>query len=207
MQQKSFLTTLIYRGKKGGSDMDSATAALVLRAKSGDTAAFGELYGKYSKELYSFACYFLGSSHSAEDAVQDAVLSAFKQIQNLRNPDGFRAWMLKILSSVCKRLYTQNEQNKNTVSIEDNPDVIDGDGVDGLEISIELKEALRILSAEERAVILLSVVCGYKSHEVSEILDISASTVRSKQSRGLKKMQTFLNENGKKGGNKNEQEE
>ena len=74
-------------------------------------------------------------------------------------------------------------------------------------LSVELKEALRILSAEERAVILLSIVCGYKSHEISEILDISASTVRSKQSRGLKKMQDYLNENGKKGGNKNEQEE
>lgn len=60
-------------------------SALVKRAQSGDTAAFGELYSLYWQQLYRFALYNLSNSEDAKDAVQDAVLAVYRNIGNIRD--------------------------------------------------------------------------------------------------------------------------
>ena len=59
-------------------------------------------------------------------------------------------------------------------------------------VASELKEALAILYEDEKDIVLLSVVAGYTSKEIAEMLGLKASTVRSKQSRALAKMRKFL---------------
>ena len=66
---------------------------------------------------------------------------------------------------------------------------------DSLELSVELRRALDSLSREEREIVLLSVLHGYKSHEIAEMLEISPSTVRSKLKRSLAKLQNQLGGN------------
>ena len=56
----------------------------------------------------------------------------------------------------------------------------------------ELNMALSSLSEEEKEIVLLSFACGYKSEEIGKILSVKSSTVRSKQSRALIKMRTYL---------------
>ena len=70
---------------------------------------------------------------------------------------------------------------------------------DGTEELIALKEALAILTHEEREIVILSTVEDYKSHEIAQMLGIKAVTVRSKLKRALKKMRDFLEDNGKGG--------
>ena len=65
--------------------MDEQQLALVVRAKKGDSAAFGELYEGYANELYRFALYMVGRPEDAEDAVQDAVVSAWQNLPSLRD--------------------------------------------------------------------------------------------------------------------------
>ena len=78
-------------------------SADVKLAKKGDTSAFSRLYETVYKDLYHIALYSLKSSHDASDVVSDTVLDAFCSIDKLRDPEKFRNWIMKILSSKIKR--------------------------------------------------------------------------------------------------------
>ena len=75
--------------------------SLVSSAKKGSAEAFGELYEIYSKDMFRFAYYYLGSSVLAEDCVSECVCIAFQKIGSLRKPSAFKSWLFKILHNCC----------------------------------------------------------------------------------------------------------
>ena len=173
--------------------MSAQIKELVTLAKSGDAEAFGELYELYYKDMYCYACYVTGSESLAQDAVSDAVLSAFRQIKTLKKAEAFKGWLFKILCAACKRYYTDEQKRKALVYLDDE-DAGHSEPVsfESIEISVELKKALETLSAEEREIVLLSVLGDYKSHEIADMLDYPSSTVRSKLKRSLEKLRKAL---------------
>ena len=175
--------------------MSAQIKDLVTMAKNGNTEAFGELYELYYKDMYCYACYITGSETLAQDAVSDAVLSAFKQIKSLKKAEAFKGWLFKILCAACKRYYTENQKKKDLVYLDDeNGGFTEPASYESIELSAELRRALDILSQEEREIVLLSVLGNYKSHEIADMLDYPSSTVRSKLKRALKKLRTALGE-------------
>lgn len=164
---------------------------LVKKAKSGDAEAFGELYGMCNRDLFNFACYYLGDRYSAEDAVSDAVCSAFSSIGNLRNEASFKSWMFKILLRSCQKQMKYIIERRSTADIEECEPFPGKDN--GFIEKTELKEALSLLNEEEREIILLATVGGYKSREIGEIMSKPAGTVRSKLKRTTDKLYDILN--------------
>lgn len=175
--------------------MSAQIKDLVTMAKNGSAEAFGELYELYYKDMYCYACYITGSETLAQDAVSDAVLSAFKQIKSLKKAEAFKGWLFKILCAACKRYYTENQKKKDLVYLDDeNGGFTEPASYESIELSVELRRALETLSQEEREIVLLSVLGNYKSHEIADMLDYPSSTVRSKLKRALKKLRTALGE-------------
>ena len=173
--------------------MSAQIDELVALAKDGSAEAFGELYEIYYKEMYCYACCVTGSESLAQDAVSDAVLSAFRQIKSLKNAKSFKGWLFKILCAACKRYYTENEKKKSMAYIDDEESgYTEPISFGSIELSAELKEALETLSAEEREIVVLSVLGSYKSHEIAVMLDCPSATVRSKLKRSLKKLRLAL---------------
>ena len=176
--------------------MSAQIKELVKAAQSGSAEAFGELYELYYKEMYCYACYITGSEQLAQDAVSDAVLSAFRQISSLKKPEAFKGWIFKILCAACKRYYTENQKRGDLISLDD-----DGGGFtepesgENIELSVELGRALETLSRDEREIVILSVLNNYKSHEIADMLDCNPSTIRSKLKRALAKLRDALGEN------------
>lgn len=157
---------------------------LVRKAKVGDTEAFAALYAEIYENMYRFALYTLRNTADAEDVVSEAVTEAFVSIKRLRSEHAFRSWMFQILSNKCKdklREYSTKtveldeaaEQSKQTVGPEE--------GAIIRKIFFELPD-------DERLIIGMHLFCGYKSREIAEILHMNENTVRSKESRGLKKL-------------------
>lgn len=166
--------------------MDKKTADIATRARGGDSQAFGELYSLFSSELYRYALYYLGNREAAQDAVQDAMLEAFRCIASLKKSESAKAWLFAILARTCKHSLRE-KYTLRTVDLEQCIDV--GIGMDESVLhSLELAHMLGSLPPEEREVILLSLVCGYNSKEISKLLDCTAGTVRSRLSRSLAKM-------------------
>lgn len=172
--------------------MSAQINELVTLAKSGDADAFGELYELYYKEMIYYARCVTGSEALAEDAVSDAVLSAYKQIGSLKKNEAFKGWLFKILCASCKRQYTENQHKKTLVWLDGETGGEEPSGTIDTDLSIDLKSALSILSREEREIVLLATVEKYKSHEIADMLGCRAVTVRSKHKRALKKMRDFL---------------
>lgn len=157
---------------------------LVRQAKRGDAEAFAELYQNIYQNLYRFALYMLGNPADAEDAVSDTVTDAWVTIGKLRSEEAFEGWVFRILSNKCRR------KRKEYVNkpLEWNEEIGDMAGADDLADHYHLRRVFGELEDEERMIIGMHVFGGYTSKEISEITGINANTVRSRESRALKKM-------------------
>lgn len=158
-------------------------------AVKGDSEAFSRLYALIYKDLYRSALYNLRSETDACDVVSETILDAFSSIKNLRNEDAFKSWIFKILFAKIKR---KQKEYMNANEDIDEPvyenllnSMFDYD-------HIELAEAMYSISDEERMILSLSVLGGYSSDEISDILSIKSATIRSKLSRTKDKLRKFI---------------
>lgn len=159
-------------------------------AKSGDADAFAELYRGIYLDLYRFALYTLRSPADAEDAVSETVIDAFTSIQKLRSEESFKAWIFKILSAKCKRrmkyLQPFPDEFSEKISFEDSSE--------NLAELIDVRNYFFQLKDEERLIISMHIFAGYTSQEIAKILHLNPNTVRSKESRALKKLSKQLSD-------------
>lgn len=164
---------------------------LIIKAKDGDEHSFCILYGLYKQKLYSYAFYKLGNAQDAEDAVQNCVLTAFEQIGKLRKSEAFSAWIFRILYCSCNACIKEQINRRNTDDI-DNFKNISSFETNQFVLQEELKQALFVLSEEERNIVLLSVVAGLRSKEIAKTTGLTDGNVRQKLSRSLAKMKKYL---------------
>ncbi len=164
--------------------MSKEIKKLVLSAMAGDKNAYGNLYENFATDMYRFALAVCKNSFDAQDAVQETAISVFKSISSLKNPDKFKSYLFSSLSNTCKRILSKNN---NTNEFEDTG-YIDSE----IEFSIPVREALEKLDDVSKEIVLLSVVAGFKSHEIGRIMDLPSATVRTKQKRALSKLREEL---------------
>lgn len=158
---------------------------LIKKAKKGDVEAFGELYTTVYKKLYRFALYTLKNEQDAEDVVSEAVTDAFTGIKKLKKEEAFSNWMYQIVANKCKR--KMREYYHEDILYED-IDMWDH----SKEEHYEVRKAFMELSSEERMIIGLHIFFGYKTREIALIMDLNDNTVRSKESRAMKKLENKL---------------
>jgi RNA polymerase sigma-70 factor (ECF subfamily) len=153
---------------------------LVERARGGDREAFGALVGLISDRSYALAVRILRDSDLAEDALQGALISVWRQLPTLRDPDRFEAWVRKVVVHAC---YAEARRRRTWAA---NVRVLPVDGPagpDGL-LSIvdrdELERVFRRLPVEQRAVFVLHHHMGLPLTEIAETLGVPDGTARSR---------------------------
>ena len=166
--------------------------ASVRRAQAGDAGAFAELYSLVYKDLYRIALLNLNNQHDASDVVSDTVLEAYTSISKLRDEKAFKAWIIKILTVKNKRK-EYKEINNFREDVDDLSDAEEAAVSKEIDFgSIEVMEGFKQLSEEERMVLSLSVVSGYKSEEIARMFGTNANTVRSKVARAKARLKQLL---------------
>lgn len=153
-------------------------------ARAGDAHAFARLYEAVYKDMYRFALYTLRNETDAEDAVSEAVTDAYASIHKLRSADAFKAWIFRILSNKCKdrlKEYTRKHVNLEDVKAEVYHE-------EELAESLHVRKVFGELADEERLIVSMHVFGGYTSREIAKILHMNHNTVRTRESRALKKM-------------------
>lgn len=153
---------------------------LVEQARRGDREAFAVLVHQVSDRLYAVAQRILRDPGLAEDALQNALVLAWRRLPKLREPDRFEAWIHRILVHAC---YDESQRARQwTANVRVLP--MDGlstpDGSRALADRDELERAFRRLSVEQRAVFVLHHYLGLPLVEVAELLGIPAGTARSR---------------------------
>ena len=164
--------------------MSKETNNLVISAMAGDKGAYGDLYEQYATDMYRFALAVCKNSFDAQDAVQETAISVFKSISSLKNPEKFKSYLFSSLSNTCKRILSKN----NNINEFEDTGYTDSE----IEFSIPVREALGKLDDISKEIILLSIVAGFKSHEIGKIMDLPSATVRTKQKRALSKLREEL---------------
>lgn len=164
---------------------------LVKLAQQGNEDAFCTLYDIHKDRLYRYAFYRLGNAEDAQDAVSDTVLSAYTDIGKLNNGNAFSGWIFRILSRKCAKYIDEQVKRRESVDIESAYNIkAEGYIPDGT--LTDVQRALKLLSEEDRELVLLSVVGGFDSRELSKLTGMKAGNVRSRLSRALAKMREAL---------------
>lgn len=146
---------------------------------------FMELYQTVYRDLYRLAYYYMGNPEDAEDAVQDTALSAYEHFGSLKKEASFRFWIFRILVNCCKKSLKKRGRRELPMEVQE---------ADGgcLMTQAETLEFLKILSEEERLIVVLTVFGGYKGDEIAGLMRRNHSTIRSKYRRALKKLEQEL---------------
>lgn len=162
---------------------------LIEYSKQGDSNAFAQLYSEYANEMFRYSVYMMGNKQDAEDVMQEAVLSAWRNIHTLNDHSVFKVWLFKILTNRCKTELMKRNKTPDTLPIDEYDFLVSEEDES---FSQDLKDALRQLTPPDGQIIILSVICGFKSYELAEIYNMTPSTVRSRQKRALEKLKAIL---------------
>ena len=168
---------------------------LVERAIGGDHDAFSVLARDATPRLYGAACLILRDRERAEDAVQEALISAWRDISGLREPRAWEAWLHRLAVRSCYRMAAR-ERRRRTFEIRSEPPERIGthDDMATLAARDELAAALGALPLEQRAVLVVHFYLDQPIATAASVLGISVGTCKSRLSRGLAAMRSRLGE-------------
>jgi RNA polymerase sigma-70 factor (ECF subfamily) len=168
------------------------TTELVERAQRGDHEAFDALAAAAYHRLYAIARRILRDGYAAEDAVQDTLVRAWRDLRSLRDRDRFDAWLHRLLVHACADQVRRRRRSPLTVAIDsiERPDP--GDDFDRVVDRDQIERAFLELSVEHRAVLVLTQYVGLPAPEVAAILGVPVGTVYSRIHHGTKAMRASL---------------
>lgn len=159
---------------------------LVEKAKKNDEQAFNELILLVQKEIYLIAKAKLKNEDDMADAIQETILSCYRNLKKLRNSSLFKTWLIKILINECNKIY--KKRKKYNISYEDkeveNYLVVEDNSFDNISFDI----LIRNLKDDEQLILTLYYYSNYSTKEISKILKLNESTIRSKIFRAKEKL-------------------
>ncbi|HET8681575.1 MAG TPA: RNA polymerase sigma factor SigM [Micromonosporaceae bacterium] len=157
---------------------------------AGDPHAFGELVRRHRDRLWAVALRTLGDREDAADAVQDALLSAYRSAGRFRGDSAVTTWLHRIVVNACLDR-VRRRQARPTVplgEVEVEPRVPGPDR----ETALDVRSALAELSADQRAALVLVDIEGYGVAEAAEMLGVAEGTVKSRCARGRARLAVRL---------------
>lgn len=164
----------------------------VVRARAGDRAAFEDLIGPLVVPGYRLALGLLLAHAEADDAVQDAVLTAWRRVGTIRPGGNVRAWFLAIVTSRCRDIQRRSWWRLVRATAQPTEAAVVHD-LALAENRADLHRALSGLSAPARAVIALHYYVGLTLEEVAAVVDIPVGTVKSRLHGALRQLRRELN--------------
>ena len=164
---------------------------LVERAMAGDHEAFSELARLSIRKLYAVARLILRDTSRAEDATQDALVAAWRDLAGLRDPNRFEAWLHRLLVRECyreahrERRRTQVEGLVTSVTETAGPGHLSA-------LRDELERGFTRLDVEQRTALVLHHYLGYSFPEIGDALGIPVGTAKSRVHRATLAMRAAL---------------
>jgi len=170
-------------------------AELVDRARRGDQQAFDALAAAHVDRCYALAYRILRDPHRAQDATQQALLGAWRDLPSLRDIERFDAWLNRLVvnaSYVVAR--SERRQTARIQLLAVQPATAAPDVARSVASRDELEHAFRELSPEQRAVVVLHHHLGYPLTEIAATLGIPEGTARSRLHRAVSQLRAVLDD-------------
>ena len=165
---------------------------LIEAARNGDREAYVDLIRVRSDRLFAISQRILRDIDRAEDALQDALVIAWRDLRGLRDPDRFDAWLQRLLVNVCIAHATR--ERRRTANLRVLP--VDGpagpDDLRSVADRDQLDRGFRRLPPDQRAILVMRHYLGYSPSEIAETLGIPDGTARSRLHHAHRAMRAAL---------------
>lgn len=161
---------------------------------SGDTASFDALMRRHEDRIFGLSMRMMGNRHDALDATQEAFISAFKNARKFKGDAQFSTWLYRIAINACTDLLRRKKRLIPTEEME-----VAGGGypIDAdIPLRIDIAAALAQLSPDHREAVLLHDVGGFPYEDIARLTGVELGTVKSRISRGRKKLAQVLEQPG-----------
>jgi RNA polymerase sigma-70 factor (ECF subfamily) len=166
---------------------------LVIRAREGDREAFSQLAARSIGRLTAVARLVLRDEYAAQDAVQEALVEAWRSLRGLREPDRFDAWMRRLLVRAC---FKAGRRHKRVSAVEIRLTPADEPAVTGaesnLDIHDQLERALARLSREHRAAVVLVYYLDLPLADAAQAMGVPLGTVKSRLNRATQALRAAI---------------
>lgn len=193
----------------GPSDAD-----LLRRHVAGDSEAFGLLFQRHKDRLWAVALRTTGDPDDAADALQEAMISAFRRAGDFRGDSAVTTWLHRIVvNAAVDRLRRRSARTVNWPGDEETLELLAAhgastgtgtdagaagpspnaaDAAEAIETKLDVDAALRMLPETQRAALVLVDMLGYSVADAAEILGVSPGTVKSRCARGRARLLPYL---------------
>ena len=172
---------------------------LLAAAQRGDEAAFVDLIRARSNRLFAIAHRVLRDVDRAEDALQDALVIAWRDLRGLRDPDRFDAWLTRVVVHVCISQATRERRRAANLRVLP----IEGPAAPDELLAVAdrdlLERGFRRLPPDQRAILVLHHFLGYAPSEIAETLGIPPGTARSRLFNAHRAMRAALDADARVG--------
>ena len=172
---------------------EASDGAIVRAVLAGDVDQYAVLVRRYQDRYARFAARMLGSVDAAEDAVQEAFIRAYEQLEQCREPDNFIGWFFLILRNRC---LAAERQAKGTVDLESIGELPAAEPADrraeAADEGAALERALRQLTPEQREVFVLRHVEDWSYEEIAQRTGISVAALKMRMHRSYERLRELL---------------
>ncbi len=168
---------------------------LVLQYKGGNGKAMDTLIKRYHGQLCRHAFWYTRDMDMAKDIVQDCWQKALGNINKLKDPNKFGSWMMTIVTrrslDVLNKIKRERTLKEDIRLVMETPSQESGGNLN-TELLNQLKAGIQSLSIEHQMILRLFYLQQYSMNEISEILEISSGTVKSRLYHAREKLKTYL---------------
>lgn len=161
------------------------------RMAQGDQTAVELLYDLVKVPLYSFAFSILKNPHDAEDVLHDAVLQIWSAAHTYKSAGKPMAWILTVCRNLCMMKLRDGRRTADFSVEELEAHLVTLPGTDAEDRAV-IAQCMQKLSDQERQIVVLYAVSGFKHREIAELLNTPLPTVLSKYNRAIKKLKAML---------------
>jgi RNA polymerase sigma-70 factor (ECF subfamily) len=181
-------------------DVEATDAELLRRHVAGDPEAFSRLFLRHRDRLWAVALRTASDPEDAADALQDAMISAFRRAADFRGESAVTTWMHRIVvNAAVDRLRRRPNRSFTVPDVEAGKDSRTADAprmlpysMESAELRLDVDAALRKLPYQQRTALVLVDMLGYSVADVSEMLGVSVGTVKSRCARGRARLLPHL---------------
>lgn len=165
---------------------------LVAQARAGDQQAFSALVTSHTDRCFALAYRILRDVHRAQDATQQALLSAWRDLPSLRDADRFDAWLSRLVVHACYAEARGERRHAARIRVLQLETRTTPDMAPSVAARTDLDNAFRRLSPEQRAVVVMHHHLGYPLTEIAATLGIPEGTARSRLHYAVRQLRAVL---------------
>jgi RNA polymerase sigma-70 factor (ECF subfamily) len=175
------------------------TEELVVRARNGDQEAFERLAAAAVDRLSAIAFRVLRDTASAEDAVQECLIRAWRDLRALRDPARWDAWLYRLLLNACRDEQRRMRRRPVAVALLGN-DVADArDEIVRIDRRDEVERGLRGLSVDHRMTLAMHYYLGLRPTEIARLLGVPEGTISTRLHYGNRALRAALDAGARSG--------